>query len=228
MVINYNFKKGVLAALVLASPFVSAKSDYPAADFQPKVVFSDSDYKHEGGSASSASTKSKAKKAEFDPNFPAANFQPKVVFADDSYQHKDIVASSKTKSVTTAMVENGIESGSIAAESKEDSSQAMLIGLIALAAAGFFFMNKKKAAAPTTSKRSYAPAYEGGDEGSTGVAKYLAAKSPVSTGVAKYLASKTDAPKTGVSKYMAKQVVAAKQAAAEKATGVEKYLRNKG
>lgn len=227
MVINYNFKNGVLAALVLASPLVSAATDYPAADFQPKVVYSDSDYKH-AGAAPAASTKKAAKKAEFDPNFPAANFQPKVVFADDSYQHKDIVASSKTKSVTTAMVENGIESGSIAEESKEDSGQAMLIGLIALAAAGFFFMNKKKSAATATSKRSYAPAYVGGDEGSTGVAKYLAAKSPVSTGVAKYLASKTEAPKTSVSKYMAKQVVAAKQAAAEKATGVEKYLRNKG
>jgi len=47
------------------------------------------------------------------------------------------------------------------------------------------------------------------------------------TGVAKYLEKQDSNPATGVAKYMAKQIVRDREAAAAKATGVEKYLRDK-
>jgi hypothetical protein len=35
--------KGIFAALLLASPIVGAESKFPAADFEPKILFQDSD-----------------------------------------------------------------------------------------------------------------------------------------------------------------------------------------
>ncbi len=45
---------------------------YPATNFQPKVIYIDR-------SAASSSPTSR-KKSEFDPKYPAANFEPKVIF----------------------------------------------------------------------------------------------------------------------------------------------------
>lgn len=226
MVKNNNFKKGVLAALMLVSPLVSAETDYPAADFQPKVLYSDTDYKHTGSTA----TSSKAKKTEFDANYPAANFEPKVVFQDSKYKHKkDVVAAPKSRP-TSSSAESETSTGEVA---KESSDQTMLMGLIVLAAAGFFFYRKRSIPAPkskTSSKAARAPVYTGGGGGLTGVAKYLSGKEGgIGTGVAKYLASREGASAvTGVAKYLVKQVGAARKVVAENATGVEKYLRNKG
>lgn len=50
---------------------ISFDPDYPAANFQPKVIFVDT---------SVATNGSKGKKSAFDPNFPAANFVPKVIY----------------------------------------------------------------------------------------------------------------------------------------------------
>jgi hypothetical protein len=70
------------AFIALTSFAASAESDdqYPAANFQPKVVYIDKD-----SVQSSSYTKCPAKKtveqdAEFDPKYPAANFQPKVIY----------------------------------------------------------------------------------------------------------------------------------------------------
>lgn len=226
MVKNNNFLQGVLAAMLLASPLAGAETQYPASDFKPKVVYNDPDYKH-AESAPAASAKRAATKA--DPRYPAADFQPKVLFKDTEYKHKKDVAAAPKASASSA---SNVQAQPSAETAKGDSDNTMLIGLVVLAAAaGFFLMRGKKGAAPQSagSARRAAPAYSGEGSGLTGVAKYLADKEVKVTGVAKYLESKEkEAPTTGVAKYMAKQVVAARQAAAERVTGVEKYLRNKG
>jgi hypothetical protein len=81
---------GLLAAGIALSSFTaSAASDdqYPAANFQPKVVFIDQEAAAAAtsGSSDSASTKcpqqaAAAKQTEFDPKYPAASFEPKVLY----------------------------------------------------------------------------------------------------------------------------------------------------
>jgi hypothetical protein len=81
--------QGLLTAgFALCSFAASAASDdqYPAANFQPKVVFIDQEAAA-ATSASSASDSSKcpqqaaaAKQTEFDPKYPAASFEPKVLY----------------------------------------------------------------------------------------------------------------------------------------------------
>lgn len=75
------------AGISLASFTASAASDsqYPASDFQPKVVYIDKDAAAVSASASGNNTKcpgqqSEAKQTEFDPKYPAASFQPKVLY----------------------------------------------------------------------------------------------------------------------------------------------------
>jgi hypothetical protein len=79
---------GLLTAGIALSSFTaSAASDdqYPAANFQPKVVFIDQEAAAAtSGSSASASTKcpqqAAAKQTEFDPKYPAASFEPKVLY----------------------------------------------------------------------------------------------------------------------------------------------------
>jgi hypothetical protein len=76
-------------AISLGSFTASAASDsqYPAADFQPKVVFIDEEAAAAAASAPAADSgkcpdqqQAKAKQTEFDPKYPAASFEPKVVY----------------------------------------------------------------------------------------------------------------------------------------------------
>ena len=227
MVKNNNILQGVLAAMLLASPLVGAETQYPASDFKPKVLYSDSEYKH----TESTPATSVKRTAKADPNYPAANFEPKVLYKDSSYKHKaDTVASAPT---TSSAPSASAEAQPAEETAKEGSDSTFLIGLVVLAAVGFYLLKGKKGAPVQPSSRPAprrsAPIQAGEAGGLTGVAKYLAGKEVKTTGVAKYLESKEqEAPVTGVAKYMAKQVVAARQAAAERVTGVEKYLRNKG
>ncbi len=65
--------------LSLSTLTVSAKSDdgeYPAAYFQPKVIYVDK----EAIQDSSKTSKAKKRKVEFDPKYPAAYFEPKVIY----------------------------------------------------------------------------------------------------------------------------------------------------
>jgi hypothetical protein len=48
-------------------------SDFPAANFQPKILYVDA-------SAAKASGGVKGEKSVFDPKYPAANFEPKVIY----------------------------------------------------------------------------------------------------------------------------------------------------
>jgi hypothetical protein len=77
-------KHGILGVLLSASFAVSAQ-DYPAADFQPKVVYQDESVGNSASSSSPCVSKeaatAKQEKVEFDAKYPASNFQPKVIYS---------------------------------------------------------------------------------------------------------------------------------------------------
>lgn len=216
--------KAVLAALLLASASVMAESDYPAADFQPKVVYSDA-----GASKSEPAAKpaAAAQTTESDANYPATNFQPKVVYSDTDYEHSSAAPSAgSAKTASDSAASSASAANEVIQTEKAASSDFSFIGLIALAVVGFVVYSKK-----SSGKKSSASAgsdYSAAAGGSTGVEKYLEKMGANKTGVAKYLEKQTENPSTGVAKYMAKQIVKDREAAAARATGVEKYLRNKG
>ena len=229
---------GLLVSLLFIS-VAEADSKYPATDFQPKVVYQDTEYKQSGSSSSSSSSKaSSGKKSSADPAYPAANFEPEVLFKDESYTHKKdkaVAYSGKSgSSATSSTVSENSTEGSAQAEDG-DSSLDLVIGLALLAIAGFVFYTKnmpkssakksvfrKKAAKKIVRKASSAAASNGGP--ASGVSKYLEGKAGVEpSSVAKYLDErKTGA--SGVAKYVAKQKVSARVASV---TGVEKYLKDK-
>lgn len=213
--------KAVLAALVFASSSVLAASDYPAADFQPKVLFSD----ESAQSAPESKPVAAAVVEESDSNFPAANFQPKVLFKDSDYKHSAAAPSSGSSSKSSAPASAASAELDVIESEKAASSDFSYIGLIALAAIGFVVYSKKSGGqAAGSAADEYIVA-----SGATGVEKYLDKMAGANkTGVAKYLEKQTATPSTGVAKYMAKQIVKDREAAAAKATGVEKYLRDKG
>lgn len=68
------------AVIALGSLTASAGSDsqYPASNFQPKVIYIDKDSAK--SSTKSAPKKHSETKAEFDPKYPAAYFTPKVIY----------------------------------------------------------------------------------------------------------------------------------------------------
>jgi len=83
--------QGMLVGLLLVASAVCAE-EYPASDFQPKVLFQDeSAVAASSAGASStavpcvnqeAEASKKEEVAEFDPQYPASNFQPKVIFSE--------------------------------------------------------------------------------------------------------------------------------------------------
>jgi len=214
-----------MAALVFASSSVLAESDYPAADFQPKVVFSN-DSAQSAPAVTSAAKAPAEDVAEADPNFPAANYQPKVLFNDSEYKHSAAapVASGTAKSAVSGST-SAAASVEVIQTEKEASSDFSMVGLIALAVIGFVLYSKKSGGQAASAGSSV---YTTSAGGSTGVEKYLEKIGANKTGVAKYLEKQTENPSTGVAKYMAKQIIKDREAAAARATGVEKYLRDKG
>ena len=68
------------AVITLAAFTASAESDdkYPAANFQPKVVYIDKESAKSSPKCPDQRPTEKA--AEFDPKYPAANFAPKVIY----------------------------------------------------------------------------------------------------------------------------------------------------
>lgn len=83
--------QGMLVGLLLAASAVNAQ-DYPAADFQPKVLFRDESVIVEPAAANSAAvpcvsqanTVKQDLVAEVDPKYPASSFQPKVIFSESN------------------------------------------------------------------------------------------------------------------------------------------------
>jgi len=232
-----NLTKGAFALLLLASTAVCADQKYPAADFQPEVLYQDSDYiaKNSPSSATSKASASTPKKAtssaatsnDVDSKYPAANFQPEVVYHDPNYKPSESAKATVSKGGVGSNSEAG-QSVSAAAASKEESSlSSYLIGLVVLALAGFYLFKKSSAAAVQKKAPSAAPA-KASYALTTGVAKYLNKVS--GTGVSRYLEKhvKSATAATGVAKYMAKQAASPKTTAAKAATGVEKYMRDRG
>jgi hypothetical protein len=204
----------LIVVLLLSSPLVGAESKYPAADFKPKVVYQDTDYKHTG-SSSASSSKSVSRKSVADPKYPAANFQPEVLYQDKNYKP------SETSSGTTAS-----SSESNASDDQVDGGSAIpseMLGVIVLVLAGLvFYIKRSKFDTQPSGKKAERSTNE---NGTTGVAAYLSRKMPKLSGVDKYLESRENFPSSGVAKYMAKKVVSIKEAAVLKKTGVEKYVR---
>lgn len=85
---------GLLLSGIISAPLTAVAnnddSQYPAANFQPKVIFADDSVK---AASSSSNTSS------FDSNYPAANFQPKVLYVDASAATSSATSSTGEKSV---------------------------------------------------------------------------------------------------------------------------------
>ncbi len=229
-----NLSKGAFVVLLLANAVVSADQKYPAADFQPEVLYQDNAYIAKSGSSSSVAAKpAEAKKVdsgsvknkEVDSKYPAADFQPEVLYQDTNYKQAPVT---KSKVIASEATSNNKDNTVASTESKDDSSQLIyLLGLAVLVAAGMFLkkrsvvtVQKSSTVADLSVKKSYAL--------NTGVAKYL--NKVTGTGVSRYLETHVRAVSvsTGVAKYMAKQSSAAKSTANNAATGVEKYMRDRG
>ncbi len=224
-----NLTSGAFAVLLLASTVAGADQQYPAADFQPEVLYQNSDYIAKNSPKTTASKVVSSEPATIvhDEKYPAADFKPEVLYHDPKYKHiESVKVPESKKEVASKPVES--VSATEATESSEESSSmtSYLIGLIALALAGFYFFKirstpavQKKTSTQQPVKTSYAL--------TTGVAKYLNRVS--GTGVSRYLETRVkSASATGVAKYMAKQAASQKTTSAKAATGVEKYMRDRG
>lgn len=235
-----NLTKGLFTALLLASSVVNADEKYPAADFQPSVVYQDDAYIKNNAStqtavknAAPAVASAPVVKHEVDSQYPAADFQPTVVFSDPNYKHDKSVPASKNAAKTSSASTDDVQTtvAEPADKKKEDSSATYLLGLVGLAAVGFFLFRKQDAA-PATKKAAAPVAASARVAANTGVAKYLNKVS--GTGVSRYVENqvKTAKSATGVAKYVAQKTLADKARDAEeaekKATSVTKYIRNRG
>ena len=120
-------KNSAFGVLLLASSMVGAETQYPAADFQPKVVYTDPDYKP----STQPSTQPAASSAT-DSQYPAANFQPKVLYTDPNYKPAPSTSLAQKPAAEPAVSET--------APAKEEESGSYFIGLIVLAIVGFILL----------------------------------------------------------------------------------------
>ena len=229
-----NLTRGAFALLLLASTAAGAEQQYPAADFQPEVIYQDSDYIAKNSPtttttkapASTSTASGAAASNEANSKYPAANFQPEVLFHDPNYKPATSVkANASKKEVSSESIESQAVVPNVV-KKEESSMSSYLIGLAVLAVAGFYFF-KNRGAAPVQKKTS---AQAKTSYALTGVAKYINKVS--GTGVSRYIEQQVKSASatatTGVAKYMAKQSAASKPTAAKAATGVEKYMRDRG
>lgn len=181
--------KAILTALLLASPWAKADSEYPAADFEPVIITQDSALIEEHEKASKARTSEAVQAVQAKREEPA------------------------TSAVSSA---DQPGSGAPAAKAENPLTENLPIGLIVLGLAGFVLWSGRQSGSKV---QSAAPApVVPAASGETGVAKYLknlsepAQKAAAETGVAKYLKSLSaaavkpaeSAPATGVAKYLKK------------------------
>lgn len=195
---------GIVAALLLASPIAGAETKYPAADFQPKVIYQDAEYIGKGVAAKPApkDKSASARSSQADSKYPAANFEPEVVF-QDAEQIKKVEQTAKAVASARGTA-TPASSGQTSAGSGEGGGvmENYWVGLVALALAGFAVLYSRR----PKPEVSEAPAYTIDTSGLTGVARYMRMKA-------------MSGP-TGVQKYIEKH--------GKKFTGVEKYLRRRG
>jgi hypothetical protein len=215
---NKDLTKCVFAALLLVSAVVGAEDKYPASDFQPKVVYQDEDAGKQAESGAPAKSASSASSGG-DSQYPAANFEPKVLYSDAEYQH---TGSSPGTSASSSSASDDVSASPAAP--KDESSAGFFLGLIVLAVAGYVLFKKGVGVVNSAPSAVKAPS------GLTGVARYVLKTS--GTGVTRYLEKNAknapSAAATGVAKYLASHGSSASPAGSKVATGVEKYMRNKG
>ncbi len=227
-----NLTNSLFAVLFLASPLVGADQKYPAADFQPEVIYQDADYISKNSQSTERHSSSSESNAA-DSKYPAANFQPQVVYADPDYKHSSsVVVDAKLVENESGVNKNkdqdqAVDTNKAETSKNEKSSSSYLIGILGLAAIGVFFFRKQTQSASKKAERDEPVQFQGAQK-LTGVARYLNKTS--GTGVSRYVEKqvKSAVAVTGVAKYMAKQVTATKASAIQAATGVEKYMRNRG
>ncbi|GDX84231.1 hypothetical protein LBMAG43_02730 [Methylococcaceae bacterium] len=205
-----NLLQGAIVALLVASPLAAFAGQYPAADFEPKILYQDESIKSSATSvkASPAAAPATVASKIDDSKYPAANFEPKVLFSDASYTAPKSTASSVSSEYSTSS--DSSDSVIIEASKKEnDNSLFLLLG--ALAVAGFAASRCPKFTGVFGINNST-------DEGvyanrETGVTRYLNARIPKVSGVTKYL-ERAGRP-TNVARYIAKQNIVQKAAAAK-------------
>ena len=204
---KYHLTNGIVAALLLASPIAGAETKYPAADFQPEVIYQDSEYIGKQGGQAKATSKAKpsaAKASQADSKYPAANFEPEVVF-QDAEQIKKVEQTAKD--VASARRTGAPASSGQAADAGAAEGGGLMenywVGLVAFALAGFAVLYSRR---PKPEVSEAPPAYTIDASGLTGVARYMRMK--VMSGP------------TGVQKYLEKH--------GKEFTGVDKYLRRRG
>jgi hypothetical protein len=224
-----NLTNGLVATLLLVSPIVGAETDYPAADFKPKVIYQDTESSQSKSVSVAASTNQAKTSADVDSKYPAADFEPKVVYKDADY--KPGKAAGVSSSSEKATVSNDVEVSAPAPVKEEESMVSYLLGLAVFGVAGYFFLIKRDKPKASVSNSQ---AYSQHMSGLSGVARYLKKHNMSAlTGVARYLESqvvsvKESAATSGVEKYLEKQAISEKEKAAQARTGVEKYMRNRG
>jgi len=231
-----NLTKGAFVVLLLANAAVSADQKYPAADFQPEVLYQDNAYIGKNSSSSSVAAKSaETKKVDsssvknqvVDSKYPAADFEPEVLYQDKNYKQAPASVAKAQVATSKAIANNEDTAVAAASESKDDTSLTYILGLAVLACAGFFLKKRSAATVQEKSNASESPVKKSYAL-NTGVAKYL--NKVTGTGVSRYLETHVKAAtfSTGVAKYMARQANAPKATENNAATGVEKYMRDRG
>ena len=86
---NAQLVKGFLMGFILTASAAAGAQEYPAADFQPKVLYRDSSIAEvapasaptAAASNANAPCPQKQESSEVDAKYPAASFQPKVLFS---------------------------------------------------------------------------------------------------------------------------------------------------
>lgn len=71
-----NFQPKVLYTDESVEKTSAIDPDYPAANFQPKILYVDAS----AAQSSNNATEKKGEQSVFDPKYPAANFQPKTIY----------------------------------------------------------------------------------------------------------------------------------------------------
>jgi len=208
-----NLLQGAIVALLVASPFTAyADSQYPATDFEPKVLYQDESVKSVAPAAKAAPAAAPVATATSadDSQYPATNFQPKVLFSDANYKHDksapSIAPTSAPEFTTSAGAVIMEQAAEKQAAKEDDNSLFLLLGAVAVA--GFAASRCPKFAGIFGSNTVANDDVNANRE--TGVARYLNARVPKVSGVTKYL--ERNVKPTNVARYIAKQNIAQKAA----------------
>ncbi len=206
-----NLLQGAIVALLVASLFAAyADSQYPATDFEPKVLYQDESIKSSAPATTAVKAAPVTATSTDDSQYPATNFQPKVLFSDANYKHDKsapAIAPTSAPEFTTSAGAVIMEQAAEKKAAKEgDNSLFLLLGAVAVA--GFAASRCPKFAGVFGGNSVAETEVNANRE--TGVARYLNARVPKVSGVTKYL--ERNVRPTNVARYIAKQNIAQKAA----------------